>query len=139
MSSKDFIDKKTLEHLAELGRIEIGDKRQAISDKEEKLLKDLQKILGHFEELKEVDTENINPVRSQTPSVSADAQAHRTSNGVEPMGGGAELKNVFREDEFVEAEKRGNENLEADLRGKLVSAFPEKENGFLKVPPVFEK
>ena len=39
-------------------------------------MKDLQKILGHFEELKEVDTENV-----------------------EPMAGGTIEQNVFREDE----------------------------------------
>jgi aspartyl-tRNA(Asn)/glutamyl-tRNA(Gln) amidotransferase subunit C len=102
------INKKTLEYLAELGRIELGEKS------EEKLLKDLQKILAYFEELREVDTENI-----------------------EPMAGGTIEKNVFRED----ADLRG---LDADLRGQsqresaLLSQFPEEENGFLKIPPVFE-
>lgn len=106
MPSKSSIDKKTLEHLAELSRIEIGDKRQATS---EKLLKDLQKILGHFEELKEVDTENI-----------------------EPMAGGTIEMNVFREDEQATSDKRQGK------RENLIEAFPEKENGFLKVPAVFE-
>jgi len=64
------INKKTLEYLVEISRIGI-DKKQ-----EEKLVKDLQKILGHFEELKEVDTENV-----------------------EPMAGGTIEQNVFREDE----------------------------------------
>lgn len=63
------INKKTLEYLAELSRIELEEKS------EEKLLNDLQKILEHFEELKEVDIENI-----------------------EPMAGGTIEKNVFRED-----------------------------------------
>jgi len=115
------ITKKTLEYLAELSRIELDKKN------EEKLLEDLQKILGHFEELKSVDTENI-----------------------EPMTGGTIEKNVFREDEIVEPDKpriaeqsslrgaRGKENLEADLRGRLIDQFPEKENGFLKIPAVFE-
>ena len=70
MSAKSSIDKKTLEHLTELSRIELEKKS------EDKLLEDLQKILGHFEELKEVNTENI-----------------------EPMAGGTVEKNVFREDE----------------------------------------
>lgn len=104
-----LITKKTLEYLAELGRIELEEKS------EEKLLKDLQKILGHFEELKKVDTENI-----------------------EPMAGGTIEKNVFREDGIIEADLRGKENLEADLRGKLIDQFPQEENGFLKIPPVFE-
>ena len=64
------ITKKTLEHLAELARIDMKGKD------EDKILKDLQKILGHFEELKEVDTESV-----------------------EPMAGGTIEENVFREDE----------------------------------------
>ena len=63
------IDKKTLKHLTELARIELS------SNEEEKLLKDLTKILDHFEELKEVDTTNV-----------------------APLAGGSDLKNVFRED-----------------------------------------
>lgn len=64
------LNKKTLEHLAELARIGLDDKEAP------KLLKDLQLILGHFEELKGVDTFQV-----------------------EPMAGGTMLKNVLREDE----------------------------------------
>ncbi len=118
MSIKASIDKKTLEYLAELGRIELDKKS------EDKLLGDLQKILEHFKELEEVDTENIEPM----------------------SGANIFSANVFREDEFIEVDKRGRENLEADLRGKpalsraegLIDQFPEKENGYLKIPPVFE-
>lgn len=105
MSSKTSIDKKTLEYLAELGRIELDEKN------EEKLLEDLQKILGHFEELKGVDIENI-----------------------EPMSGGTIEKNIFREDDS-DADLRG---LNADTRGRLIKAFPNERGGFLKVPAVFE-
>lgn len=93
------INKHELEHLAKLARIEIDAKE------EEKLITDLGKILEHFNELKEIDTANV-----------------------EPMAGGTDLKNIFREDT-----ERENTN-----RGAGVSAFPEKENGYLKVPPVFE-
>ncbi|MBI4119680.1 MAG: Asp-tRNA(Asn)/Glu-tRNA(Gln) amidotransferase subunit GatC [Parcubacteria group bacterium] len=64
------INKKTLEHLADLARINL-DKRE-----EEKLLKDLKNILDYFEELRELSTENI-----------------------EPLAGGVWHKNAFREDE----------------------------------------
>lgn len=47
---------------------------------------------------------------------------------VAPMTGGTDLKNVFREDT-----ERENTN-----RGAGVEAFPESENGFLAIPPVFE-
>ena len=94
-----IIDKKTLEHLAALARIELDPK------KEKKLLGDLEKLLAHFEELKTVDTEEV-----------------------ESMAGGAALTNVFRDD--GDSPRLPNE---AALR-----AFPEKEKGFLKIPPVFE-
>ncbi len=64
------LNKKSLEHLAELARLEFE------PHEEEKLLRDLQRILDYFEELKTLDT-----------------------SGIEPMSGGTSLKNVFREDE----------------------------------------
>ncbi len=64
------INKKALEHLAELSRIDL---REA---EEEKLLKDLTAILDYFRELQELDTAEV-----------------------EPMTGGTDSKNVLREDE----------------------------------------
>lgn len=64
------INKKTLEHLASLARIELTEKE------EEKFLKELEMILSHFEELKAVDT-----------------------SSVLPMSGGTINRNIFREDE----------------------------------------
>lgn len=94
------IDKKTIKDLVVLSRIELTE------SEEKKLLGNLEKILKHFEELKEVDTADVLP-----------------------MTGGTFSKNVFREDD-------SNENLL--LREGAVKAFPEKQDGFLKVPPVFE-
>lgn len=64
-----MISKKDIEHLAELARIKLPAKD------EEKLSVDLEKILGHFAELNELDT-----------------------SAVEPMAGGTHLKSVMRED-----------------------------------------
>ena len=63
------INKKSLEHLADLARLELHEKE------EEKFLKDLTKILDHFKELQEVDTDKV-----------------------VPMTGGTSLRNVLRED-----------------------------------------
>jgi len=93
------IDKKSLERLAELARIELDPKE------EERLLQDLPKILDYFKELQELDTSNV-----------------------EPMAGSTTLKNAFRDDDASE-----KTNLRAG-----VEQFPETENGFLKIPPVFE-
>ncbi len=93
------INKKELEHLAELARIKLDPKE------EEKLIADLGAILDHFKELEELDTKNV-----------------------PPMTGGTDLMSVFREDA-----ERENTN-----RGAGVDAFPESQDGFLKVPPVFE-
>jgi len=105
-----LIDKKILEYLAELSRIEISDKQKATSKKEEKLLSDLQNILGYFGELKEINTK-----------------------GVEPLAGGTIKMNVFREDRS----SRISTNLDTN-RTNIINQFPEEENGYLKVPPVFE-
>jgi len=94
------INQESLKHLAKLARLELGEAE------EKKLLKDLQKILDYFEELKRVDTENV-----------------------EPLSGGTEIKNAFRED----AER------EDTNRSAGTAAFPETRDGFLKIPPVFEQ
>lgn len=71
-----LITKKSLNHLAELAKIELT------SEESKKLLKDIKKILSYFEELKEVNT-----------------------NKVQLMTGGTSLKNIFRED-VVDFDKR---------------------------------
>ncbi len=63
------INKKSLEHLADLARLELAEMES------EKFQKDLGNILNYFEELNAVDTSNV-----------------------APMTGGTSLKNVFRED-----------------------------------------
>lgn len=98
-----LINKETLKYLADLSKLEIK------KSEEEKILKNLEDILGYFEQLKEVDTEKV-----------------------EPMAGGTFEKNVFREDNG-EIRKEINATSE-----DIIETFPEKEKGFLKVPPVFE-
>ena len=51
---EEGLTKSHLEHLAKLARIGIEKK------KEEKLLRDLQKIIDYFEELKTLDTRQVN-------------------------------------------------------------------------------
>jgi len=64
------IDKKTLEHLAQLSRMELSEAES------NQLLGDLEKIFVHFEELKALETDAVLAVN-----------------------GGTDLKNVTREDE----------------------------------------
>jgi aspartyl-tRNA(Asn)/glutamyl-tRNA(Gln) amidotransferase subunit C len=73
------ISKETLEYLANLSRIELDPKE------EERLLADLQNILGYVSELQGVDT-----------------------TGVEPMNGGTSLINIFREDDASMHTNRGH-------------------------------
>lgn len=96
----DIIDKKTLEYLAKLGQIELGESEKS------KLLKDTQEILGHFQELQKIDTTNV-----------------------EAMSGGALIKDILRSDE--------TDGQQPNINDNLIQAFPEKENNFLKVPPIF--
>ena len=71
------INKKTLEYLAVLSRIELGEKE------EEKFLKELESILNYFEELKSLDTSDV-----------------------PPMSGGVSQTNILREDESRENTNR---------------------------------
>jgi len=95
------INKKSLEHLADLARLDLTEQEK------EKFTDDLEKILHHFQELRELDTENV-----------------------QPMAGGTESNNVLREDEIEE-----NRFTNA---AKIVEQFPNRADGFLKIPPVFE-
>jgi aspartyl-tRNA(Asn)/glutamyl-tRNA(Gln) amidotransferase subunit C len=58
-----MISKKDLEKLAELARMDLK------KNEEEKLLGDLSKILDHFEELKEVNTDNVEPLTGGTDAM----------------------------------------------------------------------
>ena len=81
-----IINKKILEHLAELSRIELT------SEESKKYLKDLKKIIDYFEELKEVNTERVTP-----------------------LTGGTELKNIFREDVVDFGQRSENINSEGRI------------------------
>ncbi len=95
------INQKSIKHLADLARLELTEKE------EEKFLGELAKILDHFQELQSLNTENV-----------------------QPMTGGTELKNVFREDGAT------RNSLSPDL---AVAQFPEKDEHHLKIPPVFHQ
>lgn len=87
-----------LRRLAELARLELS------SEEEQKFLADFQKILAHFEELKEL---------APRP---AQIKARRV---------------VLREDGQDLPDHFSNQE-------KIRRAFPEKEQGHLRVPPIFE-
>lgn len=89
-----------MEYVAKLARIKLT------PQEEEKFSKDLGKILDHFKELQELNTQDI-----------------------KPLTGGTNLTNSLREDK--------EHSLGRDASA-VTKAFPDKENGFLKVPPVFE-
>jgi aspartyl-tRNA(Asn)/glutamyl-tRNA(Gln) amidotransferase subunit C len=76
----------------------------------EKLLKDLSKILDYFNELEEVNTQNV-----------------------EPMSGGTFLTDIMRDD----WEKYRDVHKHDAQREVSIKQFPRKENDYLKIPPVF--
>ena len=98
-----IIDKKSLQHLTRLTHLDL-----TVAESK-KLLIDLQKILDHFEELKQVNTEKV-----------------------ELMSGGHQLSNVFRDD-VLDLDHRAQTVSDP---GKIIGAFPESERGFNKVPKV---
>ncbi len=74
------INKKQVEHIAELARIKLSDKEK------EKFSKELSQILDYFETLKKVETKNVSPISQATG-----------------------IKNVLREDEEEKIEKQARD------------------------------
>jgi aspartyl-tRNA(Asn)/glutamyl-tRNA(Gln) amidotransferase subunit C len=103
------INKKELEHLAKLARIELD------PAEEQKMLADFESMLQYFKQLDELPTADI-----------------------APMAGGTDLMNVFREDAVEDGTASEAGGPESTNRGAGVEVFPESKDGFLKVPPVFE-
>ncbi len=104
------LTKKELEHLAELARLDLK------PGEEEKLQNDLGAILDHFKELEGLDTSKVSP-----------------------MTGGTMLKNALREDELSEKfpPKADPPTAEKVQIQKSIRAFPDNQDGYLRVPPVF--
>jgi aspartyl-tRNA(Asn)/glutamyl-tRNA(Gln) amidotransferase subunit C len=98
------INQELLDHLAKLSRLKL------VEEEKERLLGDLEKILNHFKELESIDTDNI-----------------------PPMTGGAQLRNVFRNDDVRENLGEEKEKEKENIK----KSFPDKDGDFLKVPPVF--
>jgi aspartyl-tRNA(Asn)/glutamyl-tRNA(Gln) amidotransferase subunit C len=72
------INKKTLEHLAELARIELS------AHEEEKFLKELESVLGYFEELRAVDTSAVQPLAGRISEINVlreDTERENTNLG----------------------------------------------------------
>lgn len=92
------IDKNELEHLAELARLKLE------PQEEKKFLHDFEKILKHFEELKEL------PKRAIAP------KAKRV---------------VLREDGEILPDHFTNQK-------GIKQQFPNSQNDYLKIPPIFE-
>ena len=92
-----------VKHIAKLARLGITEQE------EEKFQKELSSILDYVGELNKIDTE-----------------------GVEPMSGGTDLINVFREDG---AEKKTPERKLLE-KEKLLSQAPETKDGYVKVKAI---
>ena len=97
---------KDVEHIAGLARIRLNDKEK------EKMAKELGAILGYIDKLKEVNTDDVEPI------------AHITG-----------MENVLRADEAM---KKPLEQQAAEAV-KLVGMAPESKDNFIKVPAVFSE
>ena len=98
-----LITKKLIDHLARLSRIKLTD------EESKRFIKDLNAIFKHFKELEVLDV-----------------------SGVDPMIGGAGLKNIFRADMVSLSGKAAT----VDEEGHIIDAFPEVYEGHLKVPKI---
>ena len=94
------MDLQEIEYLLNLARIEIKE------EEKEEISFQLEDILNFVKKLQEIETEKI-----------------------EPISGGTDLSNVFREDK--EKEKS------IEMVNKLKGMAKELSNGYFKIPPIF--
>ncbi|MBI2669712.1 MAG: Asp-tRNA(Asn)/Glu-tRNA(Gln) amidotransferase subunit GatC [Candidatus Yanofskybacteria bacterium] len=101
-----YINKKEVEHIAELARIHLNEKEK------EKMASELRAILGYIDKLKEVNTDNVEPI------------AHITG-----------LENILRKDKINE-KPLGEQAADAE---KLIKTVPDSKDNFVKVKAIFDK
>lgn len=118
-----MLSEKDLENLAELSRIRLA------KTEEKKLLGDLEKILAYVAELNEVSTDGI-------PSMAGLRLAEAGYGHAE--AGGAIAVNKMRSDDPASTSRSEVGDSMRLPNETARAAFPESEEGFLRVPPVFE-
>ena len=96
-----MIEKKDAARIADLAHIALT------TEEEEKFSRELSAILRFVEELNELDT-----------------------SGVEPVRGGTDLENVMRDDAVADASLEGK-------AAELLAAVPHKKDNRVQVPAVF--
>lgn len=94
------MDLKEIEYLLNLARIEVNE------EEKKEISSQLEDILNFVKKLQELETEKI-----------------------EPISGGTDLLNVFRED------KEKERNIE--MVNKLKDMAKELSDGYFKIPPIF--
>jgi len=97
-----MISKEQVKHIAKLARIRLNEKEV------EKFKRELSSVLDYVEKLKEVDTENVEPISQVTG-----------------------LENVMREDIPARDKKK-------ERRNKLIKQAPRRKGDYFKVPRILE-
>jgi aspartyl-tRNA(Asn)/glutamyl-tRNA(Gln) amidotransferase subunit C len=97
-----------VQHVAELAHLELT------ADEQQRMLKDLNAILGHIAELGEVDTANVEPMAAGIPALA------------EAVG---DSKESLRADTVAPSLDRA----------PVMAAAPETDGVFFKVPKVIER
>ena len=84
--------------------------RLGLSEEEkEKLASDLSSVIGYIQKLGELNVEKV-----------------------EPMTGGTALESVVRKDDETK------DIADEDMKAGILNAAPDKDNGYFKVPSIFE-
>ncbi len=88
-----MIDRKTVEHIAKLARLEVSEKQvQEYSEQ-------LSKILGYFEQISKIDTKNVEPLvtPSEIESFWREDSATKTNSAEEMLENAPErVGNLFK-------------------------------------------
>jgi aspartyl-tRNA(Asn)/glutamyl-tRNA(Gln) amidotransferase subunit C len=125
--SKSSATLDDVRHVAELAHLDLG------ADEQQRMLKDLNAILGHIAHLNEVNTDGVEPMAAGLPDLAEGNAGFSTA----PAGAGSGRNDISLRD--------SRESLREDVvrpsldRAPVIAEAPETDGVFFKVPKVIER
>jgi aspartyl-tRNA(Asn)/glutamyl-tRNA(Gln) amidotransferase subunit C len=133
MGNKQAAGEATLDdvrHVAELAHIDLT------ADEQQRMLKDLNAILGHIAQLNEVNTEGIEPMAAGLPDLEAEAKSTTGSSTPSADADSGRNDSGFYDSKESLREDAVRPSLQ---RAPVMAEAPETDGVFFKVPKVIER
>jgi len=113
-------------HVANLAHLDLG------ADEQQRMLKDLNAILGHIAHLNEVATQGVEPMAAGLPDLAESTAGSSTA----PAGAGSGRNDGYCDSRASLREDAVRPSLD---RAPVMAEAPETDGVFFKVPKVIER